>query len=85
MGVTGAGKTTVGRLLAAELRWAFVDADDLHPPANRRKMASGHPLGDDDRWPWLRRVRREIEAHLERVGGRRLLGLEGELPPALGR
>ena len=64
MGVSGAGKTTIGRLLAADLGCAFVDADDLHPEANRRKMASGCALDDDDRRPWLRRVRRSIEDRL---------------------
>ena len=53
MGVAGSGKTTVGRLLAAELDWAFFDADDLHPPVNIAKMARGEPLTDADRDPWL--------------------------------
>ncbi|HEX3678425.1 MAG TPA: gluconokinase [Galbitalea sp.] len=53
MGVAGCGKTVVGTLLAAELGYRFVDADDLHPAANVAKMAGGTPLDDDDRWPWL--------------------------------
>ena len=53
MGVSGSGKTTVGTLLASDLNVPFIDADDLHPAANKEKMASGHPLTDDDRWPWL--------------------------------
>jgi gluconokinase len=53
MGVSGAGKTTVGRLLAARLGWPFLDADEFHPPENVAKMASGTPLTDEDRWPWL--------------------------------
>lgn len=53
MGVSGSGKTTVGRLLAAELGLPFADADDYHPPANVAKMAGGQPLTDADRWPWL--------------------------------
>lgn len=53
MGVAGSGKTTVARLLAERLDWVYVDADDLHPPANVEKMRSGLPLADDDRWPWL--------------------------------
>ena len=53
MGVSGCGKTTVGRLLATRLDWPFLDADDLHPPANVAKMASGIPLTDADRAPWL--------------------------------
>lgn len=56
LGVSGSGKSTVGGLLAGELGVPFADADDLHPEANVRKMAAGHPLDDDDRWPWLRRV-----------------------------
>ncbi|MFI7125240.1 gluconokinase [Nonomuraea sp. NPDC050153] len=56
MGVSGAGKTTVGRLLAERLGVSFIDGDDLHPPANVAKMASGVPLTDDDRFPWLESV-----------------------------
>ncbi len=62
MGVSGVGKTTVGQLLAAVQNWQFIDADDLHPEANRQKMASGQPLTDDDRWPWLALVRAQIQA-----------------------
>jgi len=53
MGVSGCGKSTVGRDIALALGRAFIDADDLHPIANKAKMAAGNPLGDDDRWPWL--------------------------------
>lgn len=53
MGVSGSGKTTVGRRLAEELGWEFYDADDFHPPANVEKMARGVPLTDADREPWL--------------------------------
>jgi gluconokinase len=53
MGVSGSGKTTVGKLLAKRLGWDFYDADDFHPPANVAKMVSGIPLNDDDRIPWL--------------------------------
>lgn len=60
MGVSGSGKTTIGRLLADGLDAAFVDADDLHPAANRAKMSAGVPLTDDDRWPWLESVGRVI-------------------------
>lgn len=56
MGVQGSGKSTVGRALSDRIGAAFVDADDLHPMANRRKMAGGVPLDDDDRTPWLHRV-----------------------------
>src|SRR5687768_10517984 len=53
MGVTGVGKTTVGRLLAERLQARFVDADDFHPPENVAKMSAGIPLTDVDREPWL--------------------------------
>jgi carbohydrate kinase (thermoresistant glucokinase family) len=53
MGVSGAGKTTIGRLLAGRLGSRFIDADDHHPAANIAKMAAGIPLDDQDRWPWL--------------------------------
>lgn len=56
MGVSGAGKTTVGQLVAERLGVPFVDGDTLHPPANVAKMASGIPLTDDDRAPWLRTI-----------------------------
>lgn len=56
MGVSGVGKTSVAAELVRRTGWAFVEGDDLHPEANRAKMAAGHPLDDDDRWPWLRRI-----------------------------
>ena len=61
MGVCGCGKTTVGRALADELGWTFLDADDFHPEANVAKMAAGIPLDDNDRWPWLDRLRGELD------------------------
>jgi gluconokinase len=66
MGVSGSGKTTVGRLLADELGWMFIEADDFHPPANVAKMASGQPLNDEDRTPWLAALRTQIDRHLAR-------------------
>jgi gluconokinase len=61
MGVTGSGKTTVGRLLARELGWTFLDADDYHPAANVEKMRRGVPLTDEDRRPWLEALRRRVD------------------------
>jgi gluconokinase len=58
MGVSGCGKTTVGELLARQLGWRFLDADDHHPPENVEKMRAGTPLTDTDRWPWLDRLNR---------------------------
>lgn len=69
MGVSGAGKTTVGTLLAEALGWEFHDGDDLHPAANKSKMHRGIALTDTDRAPWLRAVRRLIESML--ASGRR--------------
>ena len=60
MGVVGAGKTTVGRLLAGQLGWTFADADDFHSPSSIDKIRRGIPLTDDDRRPWLERLRAEI-------------------------
>jgi len=63
MGVAGSGKTTVGKLLASALGWAFVDADDFHPPENVRKMMSGVPLTDEDRRPWLEDLRALVSGY----------------------
>ena len=60
-GVAGAGKTTIGQLLAQELAWEFYDADDFHSVANIAKMKSGVPLTDEDRQPWLDKLRELIE------------------------
>ena len=56
MGVSGAGKPPVGKLLAGSLHWPFYDADDLHPASNVEKMRRGEPLTDADRMPWLAAV-----------------------------
>jgi gluconokinase len=66
MGVSGSGKTTVGALLAGRLGWPYAEADDFHPPANVAKMAAGHPLTDEDRWPWLRAIGAWIDGQLAR-------------------
>jgi gluconokinase len=63
-GVSGTGKTALGNLLARELGWRFIDADDFHPASNIEKMRGGHPLTDEDRWPWLDCLRKQIERSL---------------------
>ncbi|HYM33341.1 MAG TPA: gluconokinase [Candidatus Cybelea sp.] len=60
MGVSGAGKTTVGKLLAEQLDAAFLEGDAFHPPGNIAKMQAGEPLDDDDRRPWLESMAREL-------------------------
>ena len=65
MGVSGCGKSTVAGLLAGRLGWDFEEGDDLHPAANVDKMASGHPLDDEDRWPWLANVAEWIGEHTD--------------------
>jgi len=66
MGVSGSGKTTVGRLLAERMGCAFYDGDDYHPPANREKMAAGIPLTDADRTGWLAALAELIRAALNK-------------------
>jgi gluconokinase len=61
MGVSGSGKTTVGKILANQLGWTFYDADDYHPAANIEKMHQGIPLSDEDRKPWLLTLARLID------------------------
>jgi gluconokinase len=68
MGVSGSGKTTVGTLLAARLGWPYAEADAFHSAANVAKMAAGHPLTDEDRWPWLRAIRAWIDEQLAQGG-----------------
>ncbi len=65
MGVSGSGKTTIGTLLAQRSGVIFADADDYHPPANKEKMAAGHPLDDADRQPWLESLNRLMRGWVE--------------------
>lgn len=68
MGVSGSGKTTVGTALAQRLGVQYAEADDFHPPENVTKMASGTPLNDEDRWPWLHAIAAWIRDH-QQTGG----------------
>ena len=61
MGVSGSGKSTVGKLLAEQLGWSFIEADDFHPAANVKKMHGGEPLTDADRRPWLDVLRQKVD------------------------
>ena len=67
MGVSGSGKTTIGKLLAEELGWAYYEGDDYHPIANIRKMSQGMPLTDEDRGPWLSALRKLIQDLLQKT------------------
>ncbi|MGV8859273.1 gluconokinase [Rhodoglobus sp.] len=64
MGVSGSGKSTVGAALGQALGMQFIDGDDLHPRANKEKMAAGHALNDEDRAPWLEIIADRIGAEL---------------------
>lgn len=63
MGVSGSGKSTVAGILAGQLGWDLEEGDDLHPTENVEKMAAGHPLTDEDRWPWLDTISSWIIEH----------------------
>jgi gluconokinase len=91
IGVTGSGKSTVGKLLAQQLGWKFFEGDDFHAPANIEKMRRGMPLSDDDRRPWLEAIRESIRQMVERSENaviacsalkrsyRQMLGIAGEV------
>jgi gluconokinase len=61
MGVSGSGKSTIAAALAKKLSWTFEDGDCFHPASNVAKMSAGHPLTDEDRWPWLGAIADEID------------------------
>ena len=69
MGVSGAGKTLIGKQLADALNLSFYDGDDFHPVENVRKMESGQPLNDEDRWPWLDELARNMDEWQQDDGG----------------
>jgi gluconokinase len=66
MGVSGSGKSTIGRVLAEKLGWHFVEGDEFHPPANKAKMHAGIPLTDEDRRPWLESLAKRIDEARDR-------------------
>jgi gluconokinase len=68
MGVSGSGKSTIAEKLAARLDWAFADGDSFHPACNVAKMSAGHPLSDEDRWPWLQAIADEIDRVIDAGG-----------------
>jgi len=61
MGVSGSGKSTIADKLAERTGWKYEDGDKFHPPSNVAKMSAGHPLTDEDRWPWLQAIAAEID------------------------
>jgi gluconokinase len=61
MGVSGSGKSTIADRLAERTGWKYEDGDNFHPPSNVAKMSAGHPLTDEDRWPWLQAIAAEID------------------------
>jgi gluconokinase len=68
MGVSGSGKSTIAAALAERLKWTFEDGDRFHPKSNVAKMSAGHPLTDEDRWPWLQAIADEIDRVCEAGG-----------------
>lgn len=67
-GVSGTGKSTVGKALGEQLTLPFIDADDFHPEVNKAKMQSGKPLTDEDRWPWLQTLAGELTRYQQQKG-----------------
>jgi carbohydrate kinase (thermoresistant glucokinase family) len=68
MGVSGSGKTTIGKKLAAEIKFPFFDGDDFHSKANKEKMKAGHPLTDDDRAEWLKSINEFAKDQMQKNG-----------------
>lgn len=65
IGVSGSGKTTIGKKLAESLGWSFFEGDQFHPPENIAKMSAGIPLTDEDRLPWLNTIHNLIQTQLQ--------------------
>lgn len=65
MGVSGSGKTSLAKALAVQMGWTFAEGDAFHPAANVEKMAAGHPLTDEDRWPWLQSIHDWIRGEVD--------------------
>jgi len=68
MGVSGSGKSTIAEALAKRIGWRCEDGDKFHPASNVAKMSAGHPLTDEDRWPWLKAIAAEIDRVLSGGG-----------------
>lgn len=79
MGVTGSGKSTVGKLLASQLDWKFFEGDDFHSPANIEKLRRGEPLNDADRRPWLEAIREVIACSALKESYRRMLQIREQV------
>ncbi|MEG3765424.1 gluconokinase [Alteromonas sp. 14N.309.X.WAT.G.H12] len=90
-GVSGTGKSTIGKAISEHLQLPFFDADDFHPPSNINKMQSGLALTDEDRWPWLEKLAALLAQYEKREGAvlacsalkesyRRVLMRNGTLP-----
>lgn len=68
MGVSGSGKSTIGKKIAEHFGFPFIEGDDAHPPQNVEKMRAGIPLTDADRWPWLEALARQLKAKAQEDG-----------------
>jgi gluconokinase len=66
MGVSGSGKTTAAELFVTQFGWDYAEGDAFHPAANIAKMSAGHPLTDEDRWPWLHEIADWIDEHISK-------------------
>ena len=74
MGVAGCGKSSIGAAVADATGGIFMDGDAFHPPSNIEKMSKGHPLSDEDRWPWLKRIGETARTSAEQNDGLVFMG-----------